>query len=329
MNKVKIFSHTDLDGVGCAILAYLAFGEENVDVEYCGYDDVDRKVCEFASANLDVNYDHIFITDISISEDTVKYIGDVPEYFDMKWRLFDHHATALGLNKYDWCTVELFGGSEQAHLKTCGTELFYEHLRGINGAGYLSGMSWVEDNIKRFVEIVRDYDTWRWAEELGEDGLVCKQLNDLLYMYGHEKFIKWCLKRLRRSVKEFPAFGEAELTLLESKQNEIDIYVEQKDKQLIRMVDKFGKSFGVVFAERFTSELGNRLSALHGDLEYIAIVDICSGKVSYRTVREGIHLGKEIAHSYGGGGHDKAAGSTFNGDLVKMQILGEVFGGGE
>lgn len=38
--QYKLFTHTDLDGVGCAILAYLAFGRENVDVEYCNYNDV-------------------------------------------------------------------------------------------------------------------------------------------------------------------------------------------------------------------------------------------------------------------------------------------------
>ena len=47
MGKIKLFTHTDLDGVGCAILAYLAFGRENVDVEYCNYDDVDEKVETF------------------------------------------------------------------------------------------------------------------------------------------------------------------------------------------------------------------------------------------------------------------------------------------
>lgn len=29
--KIKIFTHIDLDGIGCAVLAYLAFGKENVD----------------------------------------------------------------------------------------------------------------------------------------------------------------------------------------------------------------------------------------------------------------------------------------------------------
>ena len=42
--RVKLFTHTDLDGIGCAVLAYLAFGKENVDVEYCNYDDIDNKV---------------------------------------------------------------------------------------------------------------------------------------------------------------------------------------------------------------------------------------------------------------------------------------------
>lgn len=32
MNKIKLFTHIDLDGIGCAVLAYLAFGKENIDV---------------------------------------------------------------------------------------------------------------------------------------------------------------------------------------------------------------------------------------------------------------------------------------------------------
>lgn len=29
---VKLFSHTDLDGIGCGILAQLAFGKDNVEI---------------------------------------------------------------------------------------------------------------------------------------------------------------------------------------------------------------------------------------------------------------------------------------------------------
>ena len=107
MNKIKLFSHTDLDGVGCAILAYLAFGRENVDVEYCNYDDVDEKVVKFVeNEELFESYDKIFITDISVTDGTVLLVGlhDIPP---RKVRLFDHHPTALELNKYEWCHVNI------------------------------------------------------------------------------------------------------------------------------------------------------------------------------------------------------------------------------
>ena len=57
MSKIKLFTHgADLDGIGCAILAYLAFERENVDVEYCDYDDVDEKVEKLLS-NVDERRD--------------------------------------------------------------------------------------------------------------------------------------------------------------------------------------------------------------------------------------------------------------------------------
>ena len=74
--KVKLFTHTDLDGIGCAILAYLAFGKENVDVEYCNYDDIDDKVEKFMEdGDLYRSYNQIFITDISVSDSVANMIN--------------------------------------------------------------------------------------------------------------------------------------------------------------------------------------------------------------------------------------------------------------
>lgn len=42
---VKLFTHTDLDGIGCAILAKIAF--KNCDIEYCGYNDINDNVTDF------------------------------------------------------------------------------------------------------------------------------------------------------------------------------------------------------------------------------------------------------------------------------------------
>lgn len=45
---IKLFTHVDLDGIGCGILARLTFGR-NVDVSYCNYDEVDDLVRKYIS----------------------------------------------------------------------------------------------------------------------------------------------------------------------------------------------------------------------------------------------------------------------------------------
>lgn len=305
--KIKIFTHTDLDGVGCAIIAYLAFGKKNVDVEYCNYDDVDDKVEAFMeNEDLYRSYDSIFITDISVSDQVASMI-DCLDKVERTVRLFDHHGTALRLDNYFWCTIYEYLDA----VKTSGTELFYLYLRNTLSLTYSQA---TQHKISRFVSIVRDYDTWRW-KELGEDGLVSKQMNDLFHIYGRDKFIELAMKRIMFSTSPLHQdewFSETDLRLLEQKQKEIDIYIEQKEKQITVKTDQWGNTYGVIFAEQYFSELGNRLCEIHPELAYIAMIDISRGTVSYHTIRDNINLGTEIAYNYGGGGHPKAAGSTFD-----------------
>lgn len=322
MDRIKIFTHTDLDGIGCTVLAYLAFGRDNVDVEYCDYKDVNEKVRNFYLNDKDKLYDAVYITDISVNDQVADAINMI-YLLDGRWRLFDHHATALDLNKYKWCDVRV--ADKYSGIKNSGTDLFYKYL---HNRRYFTKYNYrVQSNIARFAEVVRDYDTWRWKEDsdLCYDGNICKQLNDLFHIYGIDKFIEWTLYNILE-LDAVPYFTEKDRALLEQKQKDIDNYVEIKSKELVTMIDNFGYSFGVVFADRYVSELGNCLSESNPGLEYIAMIDINRGTVSYRTVKDDIDLGGEIAHSFGGGGHRKAAGSTFNADDIKNLVLSEVFG---
>lgn len=120
---VKLFSHTDLDGIGCGILAQLAFGKDNVEISYCDYDNIDSTVKEYLETEQDDTIP-IYITDIRVNEETAELLnkrGNV--------KLLDHHPTALGLNKYDWCDVVI---EDSKGIKTSGTMLFY-HWLGMNG----------------------------------------------------------------------------------------------------------------------------------------------------------------------------------------------------
>lgn len=321
--KYKLFTHTDLDGVGCAILAYLVFGRENVDVEYCNYNDVNEKVRDHICCLGWQDYDRTYITDISITEDLAIIINETNE--DYKVHLFDHHKTAEYLNQFDWCQVLEYMSFTNS-VKTSGTQMFYTYLR--SQCTCLDNFSSrVQRNIIKFVQIVRDYDTWRW-KEIGEEGIVCKQVNDLFYIYGRDKFIDWTLNRFYNNLSplhSFPYFSEADQLLLDNKQKDIDRYVEEKNLSLMPVEDKDHRWYGIAFADQYISELGNRLCEMNPGLEYVAIVNISTGQVSYRTISDDINLGTEIAHAYGGGGHPKAAGSTFNINDAVQNLIGFIF----
>jgi oligoribonuclease NrnB/cAMP/cGMP phosphodiesterase (DHH superfamily) len=301
---VKLFTHTDLDGVGCAVLAKIAF-DSNVDIEYCNYDEINNKVNDFIYTELELE-DICHITDISITDEIAKDIDENSNQF----YLLDHHPTALDLNKYNWCTVKI--EDEYTKLKTCGTEMYYKWL--VNG-GYLKDNS----QLREFVSVVRDYDTWRWTT-IGENGIICKKINDLLYLYGRERFIDWCISRI--SDKQFPLLTSSDKLLLEIKQKEIDDYIDKKDKTIFTTT-LCGYTCGFVFAERFFSELGNKLCLRHPELDFVAMIDM-DGTVSYRSVKDNVDVGKDIAKIYGGGGHPKAAGSQFSND-VKLKTLENIF----
>ena len=82
----------------------------------------------------------------------------------------------------------------------------------------------------------------------------------------------------------------------------------------------------MVFAENYISELGNALCERHPELAYAVIIDIGNGNVSYRTIRDDINLGKDIASLCDGGGHAKAAGSEF-GKIIVYDVIDKLFKG--
>jgi oligoribonuclease NrnB/cAMP/cGMP phosphodiesterase (DHH superfamily) len=191
--------------------------------------------------------------------------------------------------------------------KTCGTELFYEHLQQ---KGYISGSSKI---LREFVNFVRDYDTWAW--KTFANGQPIKQFNDLLYILGRDEFIERCLKRYKGN-RHIVEFSKDEQKLLDKRQAEIDAYVEKKMGQAVVRATIIGTGdyykYAVVFADRFISELGNRLCEANKDIiDCAMIIDMGARKISYRSVKPDVDVSKLAAY-FGGGGHKAAAGNYFN-----------------
>ena len=300
---IKLFTHTDLDGVSCEILGKIAFGE-NIDVVRCGYGNIDDKVEEFINSNEE--YDKLFITDISVKKELADALNNVSD----KVILLDHHKTALWLNEYPFALVQV---EDESVGKMCGAYLFYEYLKK-NHEEFNDTLA-----LKLFVKYVRMYDTWEWKEKY--DNIIPKRLNDLMYMDGPNEFIDKMIYRLGNNLA---IFDDTDLMKLQIEQTYINSYIAQKNETLMINDDLFPEyTVGITFADKYISELGNKLCELHPELDFVVLINMSTLAVSYRTVKDDLDL-SDIAKGFGGGGHPKASGSRFDASIVN-DMLNNIF----
>ena len=285
---IKLITHSDLDGIGCEILLRYVEGifDNNVDVTIAEAYNV-NKIVEYNLNKLENGeYTKLFITDLSISNELAKRIDD-----NMNVVLLDHHPSAEFLNKYKFANVII----ESTRGKTCGTSLLASY--------YHVFLQHANSQLVKFVELVRQYDTWEWKDKY--NNIDAKKLNDLLYILGREKFVNLILKKI---INDENLFDETINIILESKQNEINNYINIKENDLI-IKEILGYKAGVIMCDMYSSELGNILSEKHPELDFIAIIK--QNSIGLRCVKDNVNL-TEIAKHFGGGGHKKASGFPLN-----------------
>ncbi|WP_421662910.1 DHH family phosphoesterase [Lysinibacillus telephonicus] len=296
----KLLTHNDLDGVGCGILAKLAFGQE-VKVRYNSISSLNREI-EFFLEN-DSPDTFLFITDLSPNEENEKKLED---YFKEigNIQLLDHHKTAMHLNDYEWGLVLV--EDEEGNL-TSATSLFYEFLVSQN-------LLKPTNAISEFVELVRQYDTWEWEKNENQKA---HALNSLFFLVSIDEFEEKMIERLTTN-DEFD-FDEFEKRLLNMEEDKIERYIRRKKREIVQA--EIGDYFaGVIYAESYHSEVGNELGKEYSHLDYIVILNMGSKKISFRTVHDHVDV-SEIAGIYGGGGHQKASGCTLTDEAYKQFVL--------
>ena len=119
MKDYLLITHTDLDGISPIILMNLI----EADFEYKSVDikDLDQTFDELYETEEIKNYKNIYVVDLSLTEHIYNLLK---EHEQNNILVFDHHATHLFANEYQFVTVAV----ELNGRKTCGTELFYNHL---------------------------------------------------------------------------------------------------------------------------------------------------------------------------------------------------------
>lgn len=308
MKNIVLFTHNDLDGIGCEILSKIADKYSDVynnkEIFSCNYDNINTTIENYLNNNYIGNNTTILITDISVSDEIANKLNTM----NISKKLLDHHVSAESLNKYNWCSVKGYIDKNKA---ASGTALYFREIEEDLKNNLPKDCF---DRLKEFVENVRLYDTWEWNKD---NNIYPKNLNDLFFIKKRETFVTDMLDKISNN-KELISIEDYKL--IDMQQKEIEEYIEEKNKDLIKM-DVNGFCVGVLFAEKYISELGNKISLKNQDCDFIAII---KGKsVSLRTTKENVDLSK-IAKSYGGGGHKMASGFSLP-DEKLVEIYNIVF----
>lgn len=291
--KVLLFTHkSDIDGMGNAVLAKLAFPE--VDYVLCETFNLEQEVAKYLDSGEIYNYDYIFVTDLWLEDPTLSKVAEDKNLKD-KFFVFDHHASALkeGYDKYDFTTVRV----SDSHGLCCGTSLFYE---------YLLAKGFLEENntTKEFVELTRKYDTWEWKTKYNEEN--ARELTLLFDSVGCNGYINLMFQKLNeRNIQSFN-FSELERMLIDNKINQ----VEEKLAGYARKIfykEVCGLKAGIIFIDyEFRNDLAEYLRHQKLDIDFVMLIALDYGTVSYRNIKEDVNV-RLIAEAMGGKGHDKAA----------------------
>lgn len=300
-----LLSHiADLDGVTPVILMNLL--KEDFDYELFEIGEIDKFILDRIDSDYFDKYNQIFITDLGITKECVEKI--VNSKYNGRFKIFDHHESHYYLNEYNFATVI----EEVNGFKECGTTLFYNYLVNNYESTILK-----KDSVINFVELVRENDTWQFTE-LKEDSM---NLTALFSFYGRDTYIETYTNFLGNNKKFY--FTETELIILKSLNNEKQNYLESmKDKVLFRNIN--GYNVGIVFAERYRSELGHYIAEMYKDkIDFVCIINL-TRHISLRGIKNDKPVNK-FAEIYGGGGHPLAAAMPYPIDL-KQKIIDYIFG---
>ena len=294
--KDLLISHVaDIDGVSPVILMKLC--KLDFDYELKDINELEEYLSELLDTDLSI-YNNIYITDLTVPESIYERINN-SEYKN-KFKVFDHHKTHMYACDYDYVTID---------INECGTTLFYK---------YLKTKYKFKKSVDEYTDHVKNLDIWLWVSK---DDIVAKQLGDLFDIFGIDRYINEMVKKLKYNRFKL---SKLEKTILEIEQDKIDRYISKKEENMVILNYENYKA-GLVFCEKYKSEMGNRLSVNHPELDFIIMINL-SGGISFRTDKD-IDL-SEIAVKLNGGGHKKACGAPIPNEL-KDEFIKRLFKGCE
>jgi oligoribonuclease NrnB/cAMP/cGMP phosphodiesterase (DHH superfamily) len=280
MRRTQLLTHTDLDGVGCAVLVQGVIPHA-APAQLVDNGSIDERVrTAIAERQAEPAQHRILITDHGVNATTAELIeGWLAEGGELQ--LLDHHRSSDHLLGRSWATID------ESHS---ATGLLYD---------YLGRPARFHD----FAVLVEDHDLWRHQDPRSQ------RLAMLVGLLGSQRFLA------RFVAQPDVEFTEGERLVLELEESRRESYLTRKAEQAI-LRDLRGVTWAICYAEAYQSEVSERLMSRFG-ADATAIVNTSKRTVSLRGRTVDVAA---IAQRQGGGGHARAAAFTFRGAPLELTL---------
>ena len=309
---IKIFSHTDLDGVGAPGLlmtvAKTMFPETDFDVSYIKAGTIDTEFEHWlhTDPNAETATD-VFIMDMTPDADyTFKLLND---QFANHWLVFDHHESeAQFRQKYgEQCVTP----TDDQTLPSAAS-LAWDWLHRQPHFDQLTDKR--KEELDYVVELIRAYDTWDWQNDpdmADSERQDADDLDQLFWFYPKQHSAEFVQHLLAIG---WPAYKDENSLLIRTLNERREHYIKHHMKDEID-TEIDGHQFGVVYASSYVSEIGHRVLAANPDLDAAMILGPTG--VSLRADGK-IDVAKLAGKYFNGGGHANAAGGRLAHNPIKV-----------
>lgn len=289
MKRYLVVYHANCtDGFGAALAAYLRFGDQ-----------ADYFPCHYGQVNSVADLDHlpalegrdVYIMDFSFSPEVMSAIIDRSRY--LVW--LDHHKSAIE----DWCGKDYLTPDRQLFVdETEYTMIVLDNRK--SGAVLAWEYFHPDANLPPLYGYIQDRDLWAWKLPRTRDVMAA------LRTYPGD-FEVWEHFLSERSLDTLLREGLAINRQVDKQLQEISTQVIKVDTGMVRVAVCNAPG-------SLASELGNALLEQHPDcvMAIMWYMGSTPGKisVSLRSRKGGFDCAK-FAKNYGGGGHQGAAGCSW------------------
>ena len=307
---VKLLTHGDLDGAGCAVITKTIFPEAEILAGPAGVADhaIPKIINDLEDS--DAKDFLLIITDLAISNPEI--IKEAESRLGVnRLIIIDHHPESQQYEDKPYfyfssneCATKLYHTIMCAHTKLYHTIINAHKIVDQSGSTHL-----LQKLATEFIPAVDAWDMWRVESDFRQRG---EDLNRLFWLLGFDKFVE-------SMVTHFTERKDSDLSLLKIPINVIYAALEEDEKGKINsgiertvcyQVDKL--KVGWCVASSHVSRIAERMILAYG-LDLAVIYNIEYHSLHIRTVKgSAIHSGKIAKDLVGGGGHLAAAGGRFD-----------------